>query len=57
MADAGEADYLATGDKSGVLAIGRHGKTRVVTLTEMITTLRLEQASDGTYDCTRSAVR
>jgi putative PIN family toxin of toxin-antitoxin system len=42
MADAGEADYLATGDKSGVLAIGRHGKTTVVTVTEMIKTLRLE---------------
>lgn len=42
MADAGDADYLATGDKFGVLAIGRHGRTRVVTVTEMIKTLKLE---------------
>lgn len=41
MAEAGQADYLVTGDKSGVLAIERHGKTKVVTVTRMMKTLRL----------------
>ncbi len=41
MADAGQADYLVTGDKSGVLAFGRHGRTTVVTVTGMIKMLGL----------------
>lgn len=31
LAQAGEADYLATGDRSGLLVLGRHGRTRIVT--------------------------
>jgi len=41
MAQAGQADYLVTGDKSGVLAIERYGRTKVVTVTRMMRTLRL----------------
>lgn len=41
MAEAGKADYLVTGDKAGVLAIGRHGKTAIVTVSEMAATLKL----------------
>lgn len=41
MAEAGQADYLVTGDKSGVLTIERHGRTKVVTVTRMMKTLRL----------------
>lgn len=31
LAQAAHADYLVTGDKAGLLALGRHGKTRIVT--------------------------
>ena len=31
LAQAALADYLVTGDKTGLLALGRHGKTRIVT--------------------------
>ncbi len=31
MSEAGKADYLVTGDKSGLLKLGRHQKTRIVT--------------------------
>ena len=41
MAEAGRADYLVTGDKSGVLAIERHGRTTVVTVTRMMKALGL----------------
>ena len=41
MAQAGEADYLVTGDKAGVLALRRHGKTQIVTARKMVTILRL----------------
>jgi len=40
MAQAGNVDYLVTGDKAGVLAIGKHGKTRVVAVNKMVTTLK-----------------
>lgn len=40
-AEAGQADYLVTGDKSGVLAIERYGRTKVVTVTRMMKALRL----------------
>jgi predicted nucleic acid-binding protein len=30
MSEAGQADYLATGDKSGLLAFDRHKTTRIV---------------------------
>lgn len=31
LAEAGQADYLVTGDKSGLLALGRHKGTRIIT--------------------------
>jgi len=31
LAQTASADYLVTGDKSGLLALKRHGKTRIVT--------------------------
>ena len=40
-AQAGAADYLVTGDKSGVLAIKRHKNTRIVTARKMLETLGL----------------
>lgn len=41
MAQAGEADYLVTGDKADVLALVRHGKTQIVTVQKLIEILRL----------------
>lgn len=41
MAQAGEADYLVTGDKADVLALVRHGKTQIVTVQKLIGILRL----------------
>lgn len=41
MAQAGEADYLVTGDKAGVLAVRRQGKTQIVTARKMVTILKL----------------
>ncbi len=40
-AQAAAADYLVTGDKSGVLAIKRHKNTRIVTARKMVDTLDL----------------
>lgn len=31
LCEAGEADWLVTGDKNDLLALGRHGRTRIVT--------------------------
>lgn len=31
MCEAGSADFLVTGDKAGLLALGRHGRTAIVT--------------------------
>jgi len=31
MSEAGQADYLVTGDKAGLLALGRHHVTRILT--------------------------
>lgn len=31
MCEAGEADYLVSGDKTGLLALARHGRTAIVT--------------------------
>ena len=42
MAAAGEADYLVTGDKAGVLAIGKYGKTSVVSVSKMVAILKLK---------------
>jgi uncharacterized protein len=41
MAHIGEADYLVTGDKSGVLALRRHGRTEIVTARRMVTILKV----------------
>ena len=41
MAQSGKADYLVTGDKAGVLALRRHGKTEIVTARRMVTILKL----------------
>lgn len=41
MAQAGDADYLVTGDKRDLLAIKRHGKTRIVTARQMVKILKL----------------
>ena len=41
MAQAGEVDYLVTGDKADVLALERHGKTRIVTVRKLIEILKL----------------
>jgi len=30
LSEAGKADYLVTGDKSGLLALGRHKATRII---------------------------
>lgn len=38
---AGAADYLVTGDKSGVLAIKRYKNTQIVTARKMVETLNL----------------
>ena len=41
MAQASHADYLVTGDKEDVLALGRHGKTQIVTVRKLIEILKL----------------
>ena len=41
LAQAGEADYLVTGDKADVLALARHGKTRIITARKLIGILKL----------------
>ena len=40
MAVAGAADYLVTGDKAGVLALRRHGKTQIVTARRLVAILK-----------------
>jgi len=34
LSEGGKADYLVTGDKSGLLALGRHKATRIVSARE-----------------------
>lgn len=41
MAETAKVDYLVTGDKSGVLAIRRHGKTNILNVGKMVATLKL----------------
>jgi uncharacterized protein len=41
LAEASEADYLVTGDKDDVLALGKHGKTQIVSLRKLIEILKL----------------
>jgi len=46
MAEEGNADYLVTGDKAGVLAIRKHGKTHIVTVSNMVATLKIRRAAE-----------
>ena len=41
MAKAGDADYIVTGDKGGVLSLRKYGKTEIVTARKMVTNLKL----------------
>lgn len=41
MATAAKVQYLVTGDKSGLLAIKQHGGTQLVTVRQMVATLKL----------------
>lgn len=43
LCEAGEADRLVTGDKAGLLALERHGATRIVTAAELAAELRLKR--------------
>jgi len=42
MAEAGEADYLVSGDRRGVLALAQHGRTKSMTARAMMETLGLQ---------------
>jgi predicted nucleic acid-binding protein len=37
LSEAGKADYLVTGDKSGLLSLARHAGTRIVSASEFAT--------------------
>ena len=39
LSEAGNAEYFVTGDKSGLLALGRHKATRIVSATEFLALL------------------
>lgn len=41
LAEAGSADFLVTGDKTGLLALERHGKTRILSARAFHTMLKL----------------
>jgi predicted nucleic acid-binding protein len=41
MAAAGDAEYLVTGDKSDLLALGQHRGTRLATVQAMVSKLKL----------------
>jgi predicted nucleic acid-binding protein len=41
MAVVGEAEYLVTGDKSDLLALERHRGTHLVTVQQLVSTLKL----------------
>jgi uncharacterized protein len=41
MAEASIADYLVTGDKSGVLAFNRHKTTQIITARQMVDLLKI----------------
>jgi hypothetical protein len=42
LCEAGDANWLATGDKADLLALGRHGETRIVTAARLAAELGLE---------------
>jgi uncharacterized protein len=39
LCEAGEADYIVTGDKSGLLSLKRHKKTRIISAREFVALL------------------
>ena len=58
MAKAGEANYLVTGDKAGVLAVRKYDKTTIVTARKMVAILGLKSQAERTkpkrapsYEC------
>ena len=42
MAQAADADFLVTGDKAGLLAVGRHLMTRIIAVTDFVAELGLK---------------
>jgi putative PIN family toxin of toxin-antitoxin system len=40
IAASADADYIVTGDKSGVLEVGKHGRTRTVTARQFVALIR-----------------
>jgi len=40
IAASADADYIVTGDKSGVLDVGKHGRTRTLTVKQFVAFLR-----------------
>jgi len=40
LAEAGDADYLVTGDKAGLLALRRHKGTRIVSISQFLKILQ-----------------
>ena len=44
MAEAGQADYLVSGDQRGVLALQEHGTTRILRTREMLEVLKIKPA-------------
>ena len=40
MAESGKADYLVTGDKSGLLTLRRHRATRIVSARDFASVLK-----------------
>jgi predicted nucleic acid-binding protein len=45
MAEAGAADYLVSGDRRGVLDLGRYGVTQIIKAREFLTVLSIKPAS------------
>ena len=41
MAETSQAEYLVTGDKEDLLALGRHGKAQIVTVRKLVEILKL----------------
>jgi hypothetical protein len=41
MCEAGEADYLVTGDKAALLALARHGRTALLTARDFLNLLQM----------------
>lgn len=41
LAEAGSANFLVTGDKAGLLALGKHGSTKIVSVREFADLLKI----------------